>query len=101
MSHYAPDAKYQDLEPGGIIPQAGNAVEYQTGGWRLQRPHRRDEDCIDCMFCFIYCPDVACPVVEGSVKGQQFDYEHCKGCGICAQVCPKKCIDMSPEGQTE
>jgi pyruvate ferredoxin oxidoreductase delta subunit len=33
-----------------------------------------------------------------SVKGMQFDLEHCKGCAICAQVCPKKAIDMLPEG---
>jgi pyruvate ferredoxin oxidoreductase delta subunit len=97
MSHYAPDTKYQDLAPAGIIPQAGNAVEYNTGTWRLNRPHRRDEDCIDCLFCWVYCPDAAVPVKGESVKGLQFDYEHCKGCGICAQVCPKKCIDMLPE----
>ena len=42
MSHYAPDAKYQELAPGGIIPQAGNAEEYSTGAWRLQKPVRRD-----------------------------------------------------------
>lgn len=101
MSHYTLDTKYQDLAPGGIIPQAGNAVEYNTGSWRLQRPHRREEDCIDCLFCWIYCPDISVPVENQSVKGLQFDYEHCKGCGICAQVCPKKCIDMSPEGSAE
>ena len=99
MSHYAPDAKYQDMAKGGIIPQAGNAVEYNTGGWRLQKPHRRDEDCIDCLFCWVYCPDVAAWTNENaSVKGLQFDMEHCKGCAICAQVCPKKAIDMLPEG---
>jgi pyruvate ferredoxin oxidoreductase delta subunit len=99
MSHYAPDAKYQELAPGGIIPQAGNAEEYSTGAWRLQKPVRRDEDCIDCMFCWVYCPDNACWTKDQSVKGLQFDYDHCKGCAICAEVCPKKCIDMVPEEQ--
>ena len=102
MSHYAADAKYQEMAPGGIIPQAGNAVEYNTGGWRLQKPHRRDEDCIDCLFCWVYCPDASCwtngDAEKPSVKGMQFDMEHCKGCAICAQVCPKKAIDMLPEG---
>ncbi|MDP8292431.1 MAG: 4Fe-4S binding protein [Candidatus Orphnella occulta] len=23
-----------------------------------------------------------------------FDYDHCKGCGICASICPVKCIKM-------
>ena len=97
MSHYAPDAKYKELAAGGIIPQAGNAVEYSTGAWRLQKPIRRDEDCIDCLFCWVYCPDVACWTKDKSVKGQQFDYDHCKGCAICAEICPKKAIDMVPE----
>jgi pyruvate ferredoxin oxidoreductase delta subunit len=26
-----------------------------------------------------------------------FDYDHCKGCGICASICPAKAIDMIPE----
>ncbi len=26
-----------------------------------------------------------------------FDYNFCKGCGVCAEVCPKKCIAMVPE----
>jgi pyruvate ferredoxin oxidoreductase delta subunit len=99
MSHYAPDAKYQELAPGGIIPQAGNAVEYDTGTWRLQRPVRRDEDCIDCLFCWIYCPDNAVNVKDQSVKGQGFDLEHCKGCLICVEVCPKQCIEAHPEGE--
>jgi pyruvate ferredoxin oxidoreductase delta subunit len=27
------------------------------------------------------------------------DLEHCKGCGVCAEVCPPKCIAMHPEGE--
>jgi pyruvate ferredoxin oxidoreductase delta subunit len=25
------------------------------------------------------------------------DYAHCKGCGICAKVCPVSCIEMVKE----
>ncbi|MFP3162015.1 MAG: 4Fe-4S binding protein, partial [Acidilobus sp.] len=25
------------------------------------------------------------------------DYEYCKGCGICAEVCPTHAIEMVPE----
>ncbi|MFN4245581.1 MAG: 4Fe-4S binding protein, partial [Brevinematia bacterium] len=27
-----------------------------------------------------------------------FDYDYCKGCGICANVCPRNAIDMVSEG---
>lgn len=101
MSHYKADEKYQDMAPGGIIPQAGNAVEYITGTWRQNRPVRRDEDCIDCLFCWVYCPDNAVLVKDASVKGLPFDLDHCKGCGICAAVCPKDCIEMRPESEFE
>jgi pyruvate ferredoxin oxidoreductase delta subunit len=38
-------------------------------------------------------------VKDGKVKG--IDYEHCKGCGICAEVCPPKikAIEMVREGK--
>ena len=32
------------------------------------------------------------PVVDG--KRQDFDYDHCKGCGICAKICSFKAINM-------
>jgi pyruvate ferredoxin oxidoreductase delta subunit len=30
-------------------------------------------------------------------SGIEFDYDHCKGCGICAAECPAKCIQMTAE----
>ncbi len=27
----------------------------------------------------------------------QIDYDHCKGCGICAEECPRKAIKMVME----
>lgn len=99
MSHYPPDAKWHEMERAGIIPQAGNAEEYSVGGWRNEHPVRDDECCIDCLFCWIYCPDEAVTVKDESVIGQPFSADHCKGCGICAEVCPKDCIKMVPGGE--
>jgi len=99
MSHYPPDAKWHEMERGGIIPQAGNAQEYEVGGWRNEHPVRDDECCIDCLFCWVYCPDTAVYIDGESVKGLGFSPQHCKGCAICAQVCPKDCIEMVPGGE--
>ncbi len=46
------------------------------------------ENCINCLLCWVYCPDMSIQVENGRFKG--IDYRYCKGCGVCAQVCPGK-----------
>ena len=81
---------------GAVIPESGNSREYVTGGWRSDRPERDDARCTQCLMCWIMCPDWAVNVADEKVT--TFNLKHCKGCGICAQVCPVKCIEMVPEG---
>lgn len=94
--------KTQDFPRGAVIPEAGNSDYYSVGSWRSERPVRSDEVCSQCMLCFIFCPDSAVIVEDEKVVG--FDYEHCKGCGICMNECPLspkhgcKAIEMVPEG---
>lgn len=92
-----PDTGWRDLPHAGVILEAGNAEEYQTGDWRTFRPVRDEEKCTDCLLCWIYCPDSSVIVSDGKVTG--FDYDHCKGCGICAEMCPPrvKAIEMVEE----
>ena len=79
---------WRELAPGGLIDRPGCSEEYDTGSWRVFRPIFVPENCIHCLFCWIFCPDSAVLVEEGEVKG--FDYDHCKGCGICERECPAK-----------
>lgn len=87
--------KTKDLPKGGLIPEAGTAEDYQTGNWRSRRPELDLEKCINCLFCFMWCPDSSVIVENGKVVG--FDLKHCKGCGICAEECPKHAIEMKNE----
>jgi pyruvate ferredoxin oxidoreductase delta subunit len=77
---------------GAHIPDAGNSELYETGGWRTFKPVINFEKCIQCLYCFIFCPDSSIKVEDAKVVG--VDYDHCKGCGICAAECPKDAIDM-------
>lgn len=92
------DKPWNELPTGGIMPNAGNAAEYNTGDWRTDRPIWDSEKCISCLICWMFCPDSSIMIQEGKVVG--IDYDHCKGCGICAAECPTKvhAIDMKPEG---
>ena len=79
---------WKEMPIGGIIFERGSAQKYETGGWRTYKPLHDAEKCIHCLRCWILCPDSAVLVEEGKVVG--YDYEHCKGCGICARECPPK-----------
>jgi len=86
---------WDQLPIGSVMPEAGSGNAYQTGDWRSQRPVIDFSQCIQCFFCWVFCPDASIAVENRKVVG--IDYYHCKGCGICAQECPKKCISMVDE----
>ena len=53
-------------------------------------------NCFECDNCYGVCPDNAV-VKLGPGKGFQFNYDYCKGCGICVSECPCGAIEMVPE----
>ncbi|MFH0771419.1 MAG: 4Fe-4S binding protein [Candidatus Omnitrophota bacterium] len=79
---------WKEIPIGGINPEAGSALRYNTGTWRTFKPVWSKEKCIQCNMCWIHCPDSSILVKDGKVIG--IDLEHCKGCGICAAICPSK-----------
>ncbi len=53
-------------------------------------------NCFECDNCYGVCPDNAV-VKLGPGKRFEFNYEYCKGCGLCAAECPCGAIRMEPE----
>jgi len=92
---------WRDLPIGGVITEAGNARDYNTGSWRSFRPILDKDKCINCLTCWILCPE-GCVIVKDD-KIDHINMFHCKGCGICANDCPKKvqAITMIEETGTE
>ena len=50
--------------------------------------------CVNCLLCWIYCPDSA---VSWTGRVQRVRPHHCKGCEMCAEVCPVDAVTMVPE----
>ncbi|HTR88801.1 MAG TPA: NAD(P)-binding protein [Solirubrobacteraceae bacterium] len=53
-------------------------------------------NCFECDNCYGVCPDNAV-LKLGEGQRYDFDYDYCKGCGLCAQECPCGAIEMIPE----
>ena len=53
-------------------------------------------NCFECDNCYGVCPDNAV-IKKGPGKGFEFNYDYCKGCGMCVSECPCGSIKMVPE----
>lgn len=86
---------WQELTIGSEICEPATSKLFNTGDWRTMTPVFLEEKCTHCMYCIPYCPDSSIPVKDG--KRLDFDFMHCKGCGICAKICPFHAIEFVKE----
>ncbi len=78
-----------------IVSEPGNMATLNRSGWRSKRPVIDRAKCTNCLICWIFCPEPA--VIKAPQGLIEIDYDHCKGCGICAEECPRKAISMVDE----
>lgn len=75
-----------------------------TGSWKSELPMISDK-CIACNKCIEHCPEATMFMGEMKVLNKDTQekemkkraavmYEFCKGCGVCAEICPVKAIVM-------
>lgn len=89
------------LKEWNELPVAGALAPAQadhplTGGWRTAgRPGTHLSACVNCLLCWLYCPDSAI-VLDGTTFAG-IDYDYCKGCALCVEVCPANALSMEPE----
>ncbi|MGQ9477229.1 MAG: 4Fe-4S binding protein [Candidatus Bipolaricaulia bacterium] len=88
---------YRALPLGGVIQATPDREKKKTGDWREEKPVWDEGKCVNCLLCWVRCPEAAILTEEGEMAG--FDYDYCKGCGICAYTCPTEAIEMVPEGE--
>ena len=86
---------WRDLPVAGALSPV-DAAQPHTGGWRTAgRPVARHSACVNCLLCWLYCPDSAI-VLDGTTFAG-IDYDFCKGCALCVEVCPAEALAMAPE----
>lgn len=89
--------------------EAGHLVN-RNAGWRSIRPVLDTRACTGCLTCYMYCPDGCIRKTEAgresapaaAKRGEApifVDLDFCKGCGICAQVCPADALAMVVESE--
>ena len=85
-----------ELPLGGVVrPRRGRRSRDRRLAHRRQAGACDLESCVNCLLCWLYCPDSA--VVLDGTTFAGFDYDYCKGCEICAEVCPVDAIAMVAE----
>jgi len=76
------------------------SLNNKTGSWRTYKAVFKREKCIACDTCRKNCPEGICypnPKNKKNKAGKIYyvtDLKYCKGCGICAEMCPADAIDM-------
>jgi 2-oxoacid:acceptor oxidoreductase delta subunit (pyruvate/2-ketoisovalerate family) len=87
---------WPELAAGGAV-RPEEAVQPRTGGWRTGlKPEVDLSSCVNCLLCWLYCPDSAVRLDGTTFIG--FDEDFCKGCELCGAVCPVGAIRMVPDG---
>lgn len=85
-------SSFEEMPFGAGYP--GGHLVTTNAGYRTFSPKFDHEKCIHCLFCFVYCPEGAICKDDTNLT---VDMDYCKGCGICANECPRKCIAMVRE----
>jgi len=100
-----PDLGYENEPIGGIITNPGNTILKNHAASRVgYLPLWHKDICIHCGDCDLTCPD-HCMVFEKGTddKGKEMvfmlgvDYNYCKGCLRCVDICPVDALTTEVE----
>ena len=79
------------------IVEPVDGIAGQTSEWRTAKPVINYELCTRCEQCWLYCPD-ECIEIDDE-RYPHIDDAYCKGCMICAHVCPAHAISEEVEDE--
>lgn len=95
MSKLIPEEKLENLGKKGIPYGEAGGTLVERASWRTFKPVIDYTKCIKCGMCWLHCPDSA--YTFGKDGFPICDSKTCKGCLLCIDVCPVKCIKAEQE----
>ena len=109
------ELKVSSFDPRGFVPTG--TTKYEKRGIALECPNWNSEKCVQCGLCVLACPHSALRAVlveddkltdkpkdfvtkpaigvRGSSYKIQLSPLDCTGCGVCANLCPTKALNMT------
>lgn len=100
-----PEIGWANAPIGGVITNPGNSVlKNHSASRKGFVPRFTKEVCFNCGYCDMVCPDY-CFVWKTDSRGQKtpelqgIDYQYCKGCQKCIEVCPVKALTLTAESE--
>ena len=87
--------EYNDIDdyPEMVISRPKVGASGETGNWRTEKPIIDYSTCVNCLQCYVSCPE---GVIERNREEDrvEVDFDYCKSCGICVDICPVDAITM-------
>ncbi len=102
---YVPALGYKNAPMGGVITTPGNSAEKDLSISRQGYIPQLDlGKCTHCSLCEMTCPDLCFNFAAGTDKKgrpaqelQGINYQYCKGCLKCVEVCPTGALTTERE----
>jgi pyruvate ferredoxin oxidoreductase gamma subunit len=104
LEHLSP-LGFNNAPIGGAIVNPGNTVLKDNSASRKGlAPKFIKELCFNCGFCDMVCPDFCfvwkkTPQAKLPAELQGIDYQYCKACAKCVEVCPVNALIQLPEDE--
>ncbi len=97
LAHFRHEPRHHDRHNGGprSFAESNLGIDFAAAVAEAKRCFNCAV-CNDCELCLILCPDVA--IRRKPEGGFEIDLDYCKGCGLCAEECPRGAIVMTREG---